>query len=85
MTEFFLSQLEREVAVSRKVLERVPEGRNDWKPHERSMPMGYLAAACGANARVDRDDAHDRRAESWRQRDEWEFPGQGLRIGRKLF
>ena len=44
MTKFFLNQLEREVAASRKVLERVPEGRNDWKPHERSMPMGYLAA-----------------------------------------
>jgi uncharacterized damage-inducible protein DinB len=44
MTKFFTDQLEREVAASRKVLERVPEGRNDWKPHERSMPMGYLAA-----------------------------------------
>jgi uncharacterized damage-inducible protein DinB len=42
-TKFFTDQLEREVAASRKVLERVPEGRNDWKPHERSMPMGYLA------------------------------------------
>jgi uncharacterized damage-inducible protein DinB len=44
MTRFFTDQLEREAAASRKVLERVPEGRNDWKPHERSMPMGYLAA-----------------------------------------
>lgn len=44
MTEFFLAQLEREAAASRKVLERVPEGRNDWKPHERSMPLGYLSA-----------------------------------------
>jgi uncharacterized damage-inducible protein DinB len=44
MTKFFTGQLEREVGASRKVLERVPEGRNDWKPHERSMPMGYLAA-----------------------------------------
>jgi len=44
MAKFFTAQLEREVAASRKVLERVPEGRNDWKPHERSMAMGYLAA-----------------------------------------
>ena len=43
MAKFFTDQLEREVAASRKVLERVPEGRDDWKPHERSMPMGYLA------------------------------------------
>jgi uncharacterized damage-inducible protein DinB len=44
MKKFFTDQLEREVAASSKVLERVPEGRNNWKPHERSMPMGYLAA-----------------------------------------
>lgn len=41
---FFLQQLDRETAANRKVLERVPEGRNSWKPHERSMEMGYLAA-----------------------------------------
>jgi uncharacterized damage-inducible protein DinB len=41
---FFLQQLERETAANRKVLERVPQGRNSWKPHERSMEMGYLAA-----------------------------------------
>ncbi len=44
MRKLFTEQLEREAASSRRVLERVPEGRNDWKPHERSMPMGYLAA-----------------------------------------
>ena len=41
---FLLAQLEREVVANRKVIERVPEGRNDWKPHPRSMAMGYLAA-----------------------------------------
>src|SRR5262249_56837810 len=25
------------------VRERVPEGRPDWKPHDKSMPLGYLA------------------------------------------
>ncbi len=41
---FFLEQLEREAAASRKAIERMPEGRNTWKPHERSMELGYLAA-----------------------------------------
>ena len=43
MTDFFASQVEREAAISRRVLERVPEGRADWKPHEKSMPLAYLS------------------------------------------
>jgi len=44
LNTFFLQQLEREAAANRKVLERVPQGKNSWKPHDRSMEMGYLAA-----------------------------------------
>src|ERR1700753_3385864 len=44
LKEFFLWQLEHEVGTSRKVIERVPEGRNGWKPHDKSMELGYLAA-----------------------------------------
>jgi uncharacterized damage-inducible protein DinB len=46
MTEQFLAELEEESALTRRVLERVPEGRNDWKPHPKSMPLGYLAFLC---------------------------------------
>jgi uncharacterized damage-inducible protein DinB len=44
LTDFFLAELEREVASSRLALQRVPEGHNDWKPHPKSMPLGYLAS-----------------------------------------
>lgn len=43
LTELFTAQLEREADRCRRAVERVPEGRNDWKPHEKSMPLGYLA------------------------------------------
>ena len=41
--DLFSGQLEREAAISRRSLERVPTGRPDWKPHEKSMPLGYLS------------------------------------------
>jgi len=44
LREFFLWQLEHEAATSRAVIERVPEGRNNWKPHAGSTELGQLAA-----------------------------------------
>ena len=43
LNELYLGELEREAPASRRILERVPDGRSDWKPHEKSMPLGYLA------------------------------------------
>jgi uncharacterized damage-inducible protein DinB len=43
ITELLLEELDREAAGIRKTLERVPEGKNDWKPHQKSMPLGSLA------------------------------------------
>lgn len=43
LTEMFIAELDREVVATRRVLEQVPDGRTEWKPHEKSMPFGYLA------------------------------------------
>src|SRR6476469_9492339 len=42
LAEFLLAELDREVERSRRALEQVPEGKFDWKPHEKSMIFGYL-------------------------------------------
>jgi len=43
ISDWLLSQLEAEGARTRRAVERVPEGRDDWKPHEKSMTLGRLA------------------------------------------
>lgn len=39
----FLSELAHEIATTRRVLERLPGDRLDYKPHPRSMSLGDLA------------------------------------------
>lgn len=48
IAELFLSELDREHTRSKRALEQVPEGRHDWKPHEKSMTFGYLAEIVAA-------------------------------------
>jgi len=43
LTEFLLNELDREVDRSRRALHEVPDGKYDWRPHEKSMIFGYLA------------------------------------------
>jgi uncharacterized damage-inducible protein DinB len=43
LTDLFVAQLDAEAPRTRRALEHVPEGRDDWKPHEKSMPFGRLA------------------------------------------
>jgi uncharacterized damage-inducible protein DinB len=44
LKDLYLAQLDREAALTRKTIERFPEGHNDFKPHPRSMNFGKLAA-----------------------------------------
>ena len=42
LTELFLAELDREALRTRRALEQVPLGRDDWKPHPKSFPLGHL-------------------------------------------
>jgi uncharacterized damage-inducible protein DinB len=43
MTEVLLAELDRETPRSRRTLGELPAGKYDWKPHDKSMILGYLA------------------------------------------
>jgi uncharacterized damage-inducible protein DinB len=43
LSEALLPEFDHEMANTRKTLERVPEDKFGWKPHEKSMTMGRLA------------------------------------------
>jgi uncharacterized damage-inducible protein DinB len=43
ISESLLPEFDHEFANTRKTLERIPEGKLGWKPHEKSMSMGALA------------------------------------------
>jgi uncharacterized damage-inducible protein DinB len=43
LTKLLEEELDREAARTRRVLENVPADRDDWKPHDKSMPCGRLA------------------------------------------
>jgi uncharacterized damage-inducible protein DinB len=40
--ELLLKEFDQEAAITRKMLERVPNDQWDWKPHEKSMTMKQL-------------------------------------------
>jgi uncharacterized damage-inducible protein DinB len=44
LTDMFVGEIDREGPLTRRALEVVPEGRAEWKPHDKSMPLGRLAA-----------------------------------------
>jgi len=43
LSELFLPEFDQEMARTRQLLERVPDGNMTWKPHEKSMTLGRLA------------------------------------------
>lgn len=43
IAETFLAEFEEQAPITRRFLERLPENKLTWKPHERSMTAGQLA------------------------------------------
>jgi uncharacterized damage-inducible protein DinB len=43
LSEMILPEFEQEMANTRRTLERVPDEKFDWKPHEKSTSLGGLA------------------------------------------
>ena len=43
LAELLLPEFDAEMAATRRVLERVPDGKAAWKPHPKSMTLGRLA------------------------------------------
>jgi uncharacterized damage-inducible protein DinB len=43
MCEAMSREIQREAATTRRVLERVPENKLEWRPHQKSMTLGQLA------------------------------------------
>ena len=42
--DHLLIDLDRELAATRRLLERVPDGKGDWKPHAKSRTLATLAS-----------------------------------------
>jgi len=43
LAELLLPEFDEEMTATRRVLERVPDGKSAWKPHPKSMTLGRLA------------------------------------------
>src|SRR5260370_15717198 len=43
IADLLLPEFDEEMAATRRVLERVPDGESAWKPHPKSMTLGPLA------------------------------------------
>ena len=45
----FIAELKHEAGLTKKMLERVPLDKAEWKPHEKSMTLGRLATHIAEN------------------------------------
>jgi uncharacterized damage-inducible protein DinB len=59
----FVPEFDSEMAATRRTLERIPEDKLAWKPHEKSMPLGrlagHIAELAGLGALIMKEDSLD--------------------------
>jgi uncharacterized damage-inducible protein DinB len=63
ISQALLPEFDHEIATTRTSLERVPEGKADWKPHPKSMALGalstHLATICAWAENIVGEDSFD--------------------------
>src|SRR4051812_14126430 len=47
MKDAVLAEYDHEMATTRKLLERLPDDKLSWKPHQKSMSLGEIATHLG--------------------------------------
>ena len=67
MYDAFLQEFENEAGTTRRVLERVPSDKLEWKPHPKSMSLGVLALHVAGSPGV---------ICGWAAEDETQFKGE---------
>jgi hypothetical protein len=67
LSESIVPEFEQEMASTRRTLERVPDEKFDWKPHEKSTSLGGLATHRFGLRRLDA--ASNQETQLWRGRD----------------
>ena len=58
LRDAFIAELKHESALTKKMLQRVPMEKKDWKPHEKSMTIGRLATHVAETTRWATDIIH---------------------------
>ena len=58
ISDLLTQELDQEAQTTRRVLERVPDDKLAWKPHDKSMSLGQLCSPRGDRAGQCRPDGN---------------------------